>query len=347
MISLCIQELAEITGGHLHLGMMPPLGGGMEPIGRVVVDVTDVQPGDVFWEIQPAERGTAACADQAFAQGALGAVVAGRHVEPWAGKFSVAVEDASCALWQLAAWSRRRFSGQLIAVTGGEERTATTELINTVLRARFVGASFTRDATDPMTLPLAMLALDASHDFTVVEYGSDELDAVGALSHLCCPDVAAIYSLAVEGTPESDLASELKMLEGLPVDGWAVLNGDSPRMRDVASCLAPHVLLVGQNPHCDVVASHVRTHLGELSFVADGVPIRVPVSRRHHLHSALTAFAVGRIMNMSPDEIAVALSRSGSPPKCDREMRLDGGASSLPNATRRRNTNKTKPPKRS
>lgn len=331
----------------MHLGMMPPLGGGFEPIGRVVVDVTDVQPGDVFWEIQPASQGIAARADQAFAQGALGAVVAGRHVEPWAGKFSVAVEDASSALWQLAAWSRRRFSGQLIAVTGGEERTATTGLIDAVLGARLIGASLAQDATDHMALPLAMLAVDASHDFTLVECASDELDTVGALSHLCCPDVAVINCLAVEGTPEFDLTGELKMLEGLPVDGWAVLNGDSPRMSDVASCLAPHVLLVGQSPHCDVVASHVRSHLGELSFVADGVPIRVPVSGRNHLYSALAAFAVGRIMNMSPDQIAIALSNSGLRSGCERRMRLDDGESSLPKATRKRNTKKTKPPKRS
>jgi UDP-N-acetylmuramoyl-tripeptide--D-alanyl-D-alanine ligase len=320
MISLCIQELAEITGGRLHLGVMPPLGGGMEPIGRVVADVRDVQPGDVFWEMETAEQGAAARADDAFAQGALGAVVAGRHVEPWAGKFSVVVRDASWALWQLAAWSRRRFRGQLIAVTGGAGRATTTRMIDALLRERFVGSSPAHDVTDRPRLPLSMLALDASHDFAVVEYDADQLDEIEALSHLCCPDVAVINCLASDGAPDGELACGLEMLEALPDGGWAVLNGDIPRMRGLASCLPGRVLLVGQSLHCDMVASDVCTQSGELSFVADGVPFRVPVWGRHRLHSALAALAVGRIMNLSPDEMAMALSQFRPPKGCSREI---------------------------
>lgn len=335
MINLSIQDLAQITGGRLHLGTMPPLGGEMEPVGRVVVDVCDVQPGDVFWEIETAHHEVAARADDAFAHGALGAVVAGRHVEPWAGKFSVAVQDASCALWQLAAWLRRRFPGRLITVTGGKGRTATTELIDAVLHARFVGARLARHTADRLGLPLSMLSLDASYDFAVAECELGHFDEFGALSHLCCPDVAVINCVAAGGTPVGESADERATLEALPGDGWVVVDGDSPQVCELASCLDKRVLLVGQGPHCDVCASHVRSRSGELSFMVEGVPIRVPVLGRRHLHSALAAFAVGRIMHMSPEEIAAAFSRFES---CrDRNVRRNDtpfahGNSSAPEA---------------
>lgn len=339
MISLCIQELAEIIGGRLHLGVMPPLGGGLEPIGRVVVNMCDVQPGDVFLATDTAEHDATARADDAFARGALGVVAAGRRVEPWAGKFSVVVQDASRALWQLAAWSRRRFLGQFITVAGSTGRSATTMMIDAVLGERFMGMSFAQDVTCGLKLPLSMLALDESHDFAVLEYTAGQLSQVGALSHLCCPDVAVINCVAAEGTPVGDLAGKLEMLEALPDDGWVVLNGDIPPMCELARCLDGRALLVGRCPHCDVVASDVCSRSGELSFTADGVRLQVPALGRRHLHSALAAFAVGRIMNMSPNEVVVALSRFRRPPVCSRERQMDGvvdgprhGTSSLPEA---------------
>lgn len=310
----------------------------MEPIGRVVVNVRDVQPGDVFWALDTAEHDAGARAEDAFAQGALGAVVVGRHVEPWAGKFSMVVQDASCALWQLAAWLRRQFPGQLIAVTGDAGRTAAARMIVAVLRERFVGTSPALDAKGRLGLPLSMLALDASHDFALVECSAGQLDEVGALSDLCCPDIAVINCVAAGATPDAEPTGVLETLGALPDDCWAVLNGDIPRMPEVASYLGGRVLSVGQDSQCDVVACDVCSRPGELSFVTDGVPFRVPISGRHHLHSALAAFAVGRIMNLLPDEIAVALSRF-PPAECSREVRMDDvmngvhlGTSSVPEA---------------
>jgi len=323
MISLCIQELAEITGGHLQLGMMPPLGGEMEPIGRIVTNACDVQPGDVYWAMETAEHDAASRAEVAFARGALGAVAAGRHIEPWAGKFSVVVQDASRALWQLAAWSRRRFQGQLIALTGGGERATTVKMVEAVLHERFVGTRSALDATDRLESSLSMLALDALHDFAVVEYDFACSDGFSALSHLCRPDVAVINCVAAEGMPVGDSACGSRMLEALPSDGWVVLNGDIPWMHELACCLAGRVLLIGETPQCDVVARDVRIRSGELSFVADGVPVRVPGQERHDVQSALAAFAVGRIMNISPNEIAKALSEFRQQPECGGEKQMD------------------------
>jgi len=310
MIDLCIQELTEIVRGHLRLGSMPPLGGEMEPVGRVVVDLRNVQPGDVFLALETVEHDSAARADIAFAAGAQGVIVDRQHVEPWAGKFSVVVEDTACALRQLAAWSRRRFLGQVIAVTGDAGRSTTAKMIDAVLCRRFVGATSVRDSADSLALPLSMLALNAEHDFGVVEYAVGQLGRFRTLSHLCSPDIAVINCVANHETPDSDSAFyESETLDSLSDDGWAVLNGDIPRLDGIASRLKSRVVLIGRSSRCDVVADNVRNRLNELSFVSDGVPFRVPFQGRHYLHSALAAIAVGRIMDISTDDIAEALSR--------------------------------------
>lgn len=108
MNHLCIRDLTEIVGGRLRLGCLPPLGGELEPLGPVVVDCSRVKHGDTYWEL--AETGGPSRADEAFARGALGVVVSGRAVEPWAGKFSLEVEDARAALGLLSQTARRPLS---------------------------------------------------------------------------------------------------------------------------------------------------------------------------------------------------------------------------------------------
>ena len=114
---LCIRDLAAIIGGSLQLGSMPPLGGELEPICRVVTDTRHVKPGDVFWGLAGERSDGSLMAEDAFARGALGVVVAGRHVEPWAGKFTIRVADVNKAFGRLTRWMRRH---------NGHARSATT-----------------------------------------------------------------------------------------------------------------------------------------------------------------------------------------------------------------------------
>jgi hypothetical protein len=101
MLRLCIGELADIVGGKLTLGSLPPLAGVHEPVYRIVVDSCEARPGDVYWALTAPDYDGVRLADDAYQRGALGVVASGRHVEPWAGRFSLEVSDANAALRQL------------------------------------------------------------------------------------------------------------------------------------------------------------------------------------------------------------------------------------------------------
>lgn len=97
MLKICIAQLAELVDGHLRLASMPPLGGGYEPTGRVVIDSNMVSPGDLYWALDGYGHNGSTYTQQAFANGAQGCVVASRGVEPWAGKFCIDVADSNRA----------------------------------------------------------------------------------------------------------------------------------------------------------------------------------------------------------------------------------------------------------
>ena len=47
--------------------------------------------------------------------------MSGRHIEPWAGCFSIRVNDSRSALRRLGQWSRRRFEGTVVNVHDCDE----------------------------------------------------------------------------------------------------------------------------------------------------------------------------------------------------------------------------------
>ena len=99
MAHFCLFDLAQITGGKLRLAAMPPVGGDLTPVQRIVIDPAAIEPGDVLWCLanRPCD------AELAFLRGALGVVTAGRHIEPWPGCFSLRVAEPVHALERLVA----------------------------------------------------------------------------------------------------------------------------------------------------------------------------------------------------------------------------------------------------
>lgn len=98
---LCIADLQAIVDGRVVLGTMPPLAGLSETIGRVVLDPSAVRPRDVLWLLAKTSSEVIGCVNGAFSRQALGVVVAGMNVEPWAGKFCLTVPDTMAALRRL------------------------------------------------------------------------------------------------------------------------------------------------------------------------------------------------------------------------------------------------------
>lgn len=313
MFALTIRELAETIGGRLSLGSMPPLGGDLDPVGRIATDSRQVQAGELFWGLKGRRSDGSRFAEEAFLRGAKGVVVSGRHVEPWAGTFSIEVEDSAWALWQLARSARQAFDGRILAAAG-ELATATKAVMHAVLSRKFRGrASCSSDGPGPWDGALDLLGLEEDDDYGIIELDASGSDHVDAMAHLCCPHFAVISGTAPEtGGPQTQAAqmeAYRELLTSLPDDGCAILNGDDPKLRRLGRDYEGRVLWFGRDADCDVLASHVRSSEGSLSFAVDGQVVRLPVWGRHCLSAALAAWSVGRLLQVSPSDMADALSQ--------------------------------------
>ena len=314
MIELALCELAHEIGGQLSLGAMPPLAGDATPVGRIVTDSRQVEPGDVFWGLVGPQHNGADYADEAFLRGASGVVAQGRHIEPWAGRWTLRVPDTQTALWQLAALARYKFAGKVVAVTGSVGKTTTRAMIHQVLKYQWEGTSSPGNFNNHIGLPLSMLRWNSLDDYAVVELGANHCGEIESLASLCQPHVGVITCIGEAhlggfGSQRAIAMEKCDLLSALPDDGWAVLGGDDLWLRRLAHRCSGSVLFSGRTADCDILATDVCYRQGELEFTVEDCRFRLPVWGRHFLTSAAAAIAVGRIFELSLEEIAEALAR--------------------------------------
>jgi UDP-N-acetylmuramoyl-tripeptide--D-alanyl-D-alanine ligase len=329
-MQLTIGELHELLGGTLRMGAMPPCDGDAALVGRVAIDSRTIEAGDVFWGFRGPRFDGANFAEEAFVRGASGVVVSGRRVEPWAGRWSLEVNDSFEALWRLAAWSRQQFTASLVAVTGSVGKTTTRRMIDCVLGSRLAGTTSPRNFNNHVGVPLSLLQLERWHQYAAIELAATAPGEIRELAQLAKPWVGVITRigeahLGTFGSHEAIAAAKAELLAELPEDGCAVLNGDDPWLRRVAESCRARVIWVGRGADVDWQAEQVQSGRGRLRFRVAGQAYEVPVWGRHHLTSALCAIAVGRLFDFDPEEIAAALA--GFEPVAMRcEVSRSGGA---------------------
>jgi hypothetical protein len=97
---LLLSDLVVETQGTLRLAAMPPRERELTPIARLVMSAQQIQPGDVFWQLNSLPGD----AEMAFLRGAIGVVASNYAGEPWPGCFCLDVLDGPLALARVLAW---------------------------------------------------------------------------------------------------------------------------------------------------------------------------------------------------------------------------------------------------
>jgi UDP-N-acetylmuramoyl-tripeptide--D-alanyl-D-alanine ligase len=108
------------------------------------------------------------------------------------------------------------------------------------------------------------------------------------------------------------VAAKAELVEALPADGLAVLNGDDSNVAAMATRTRARSVLYGLSEQCDVRATEL-TGRGldgfsfRLSVSGDATQIDCPLPGKHHVYAALAAAAVALNDGISLAEIAAAL----------------------------------------
>lgn len=228
-------------------------------------------------------------------------------------------DDSLRAVQELAAWWRNRANPALrvIGITGSVGKTTVKELTASVLSQRYRTFKSQGNYNSDIGLPLTLLTMPLDAERAVLEMAMTYRGEIARLAEIARPVVGVVTNVAPVhlerlGSIEAIAAAKAELVEALPPEGVAVLNGDDERVRAMIAKARCRVFTYGLRPDNTLWASHVESHgLDGISFRFhygdETVFARLPLLGRHSVHSALAAASVGLVEGQSWAEIIAGL----------------------------------------
>ena len=293
-MTMSIRDVTELVGGQLQFGPMPPLDGNLETIGRILPNCQNVKPRDVvLWcqDQQPRD----CFLEEAYARGGLG-IIAQRPVTPWAGRFSLLVDDTRYVLRRLAWWRGKQLRGHRIVIVDPLAPSPTYHLLCQILQQEASEIEYaTWHASDDSML-WQIIGLDPAGENTLVHVtelpkSSEWHEAYAADVVILCPDTA----LPVDRSIQECVTT---VLPQLTTDTHVVMPVEMTNQACEIGWRGP-ITSYGYTNRCDVIGE--QTTGNELRAV-NGIEITPGHRWRYAEQSVLAAVAAAQAAGIPTTE---------------------------------------------
>jgi UDP-N-acetylmuramoyl-tripeptide--D-alanyl-D-alanine ligase len=273
------------------------------------VDSRTLQPGDLFFALRGPVHDGHAYVSEVLDKGAVAAVV--DEATEGSGP-NLRVEDTLHALQQLAAWARREWRGDVVAVTGSAGKTTTKDLIAEMLATEMATAKTQGNLNNHVGLPLSLLRLEETARVAVLEIGMNHAGEIRDLAAIAGADVGVVTNVGYAHIENFDsiediAAAKRELVEALGDDGTAVLNADDARVAAFGRSHKGRTVLYGQSPAAQVRAEDVEYSRGDgtpgVRFRVGPVRFESALTGRHSVSNVLAAIAVAGVYGIAPERL--------------------------------------------
>lgn len=354
MMDLTIKEIAAAAGGVLVL--RKETDGDMR-VTSAVLDSRKAEEGCVFFAtVGERVDGHRFIAD-VFAKGAALVITQkkpeqveaehGCRASEW-GSYLL-VEDTLQALKDIAESYRRKLQVKVVGITGSVGKTSTKEFIAEVLAQKYKVLKTEGNFNNEIGVPLTLLRIRPEHGVAVVEMGISDFGEMHRLSRMARPDVCVMTNIGqshLENLKDRDgiLRAKSEIFDFMAEDGEICLNGGDDKLSELVSIKGhtPHFFGLGENPKEEVSALDIKGRglwgsdatlvfrdsasgvCGEApARPATEITIHVPLPGMHMVRNAAAAACVGRLLGLTPEEIAAGVSKVSPVSGRNNLIRLD------------------------
>lgn len=255
----------------------------------------------------------------------------------------------------LARAAIRKYNPIIVGITGSVGKTSIKEAIYAVLKNKYRVGKAEKNYNNEIGLPLSILGIphcgknifkwvfillrpswrilheDKNYpEILILEYGVDRPGDMDYLLSIAKPKIAVVTAIGdipvhVEffKNPEQLIEEKAKLVQVLPVNGFAVLNHDDYAVYDMKEKTKARVITYGQEEHADlkVMNYELRTKKDptlnddipegisfKVEYAGSVVPIRLQDAfGLPQTYAASAAAAVGLVLNLNLVEISEAL----------------------------------------
>ena len=313
-------QLAELL--EPRLTQPPPLQSDA-PFSDIVIDSREATAGSLFVALKGEHTDGHRYVAHAAQRGAAAVLISDPAVAP-PDVTAFIVDDPLSAMQDAAREWRQRQDALIVGITGSVGKTTVREATAQLLSGLGGTYQSPKNYNGDIGLPIAILGIDASHRFAVIEIGPYSEDEMRLLTTTARPDVGIVTNVGPTHLERFGRLDDTERIKGMlpaivPAGGLAVLNGDDPRVRRMARRTEADVVTFGFGGDADLRASDVVAHgFDGVSFQLERggrrVEVRTPLIGAHQAMTALAAGAAAMHAGMTLAQLGEALAelRPGS-----------------------------------
>lgn len=226
----------------------------------------------------------------------------------------VKVTDTRLMLSRIAAYYRKKFCFTLIALTGSVGKTTTKEFAANVVRQKKEIIKTDKNYNNDIGMPFTLFKLNDNTEAAVVEMGMSDFGEIELLSKTAVPDIAIITNIGtahIEFLKSRDgiLRAKTEIFKGMNDDGIVILNGDDDKLITLKGKLKQKTIFIGiNNTDCDVTATDIHQSEDGIRFLICGKEFSIPLPGIHNVYNALCAYVLGKLLDISDEDIQKGFS---------------------------------------
>ncbi|GJM16078.1 MAG: UDP-N-acetylmuramoyl-tripeptide--D-alanyl-D-alanine ligase [Thermodesulfobacteriota bacterium] len=258
--------------------------------------------------------------EEAFNNGASGAVVEDSQTQEVNGKVLIQVPSTLKALGDLASSWRMSFPDlKVAAITGSNGKTTTKEMTWSIVSLKHNTLKNTGNFNNLIGLPLTLFELNKDYSAAVVEVGMNDFGELKRLSEIARPNIGAITNIGhahLEKLGGLDGVAKAKgeLVENFKEDNVFVVNLDDPRVRKISDNLNCQKVTFGVNSEDamiraqDIESNDLSNMTFNMIISGERLPIKMKGIGLHNVLNSLCAAGIALSLGCDSAQIQEGLS---------------------------------------
>lgn len=313
MASFTIEEIERACGAKLlKRGREPSMDG-------VSTDTRTIETGNLFLALKGENFDGHAFLKKACEEGASGVILSDVSfaAEVPSDVSAFLVKDTKKALEDLAHFHRMRFHVPVIGITGSNGKTTTKDMTTALLSSRFHVCATQKNFNNEIGLSMTLLSMTKETEVCVVEMGMRGFGQIAELCAIASPTIGIVTNvgtshIGILGSQENIAKAKAELIEALPKDGTAILNGDDPFVKAMGDSFEGRVISYGLAGRYTVRGTDARYEASQTQFICtsfdEAFRVKLHLLGVHNVYDALAAIAAARVLGVDSRKIQRAFA---------------------------------------
>ena len=283
----------------------------------VSTDTRTIETGNLFLALKGENFDGHAFLKKACEEGASGVILsdASFAAEVPSDVSAFLVKDTKKALEDLAHFHRMRFHVPVIGITGSNGKTTTKDMTTALLSSRFHVCATQKNFNNEIGLSMTLLSMTKETEVCVVEMGMRGFGQIAELCAIASPTIGIVTNvgtshIGILGSQENIAKAKAELIEALPKDGTAILNGDDSFVKAMGDSFEGRVISYGLAGRYTVRGTDARYEASQTQFICtsfdEAFRVKLHLLGVHNVYDALAAIA--RVLGVDSRKIQRAFA---------------------------------------